>query len=101
MTKEEADLAQRYNAPCLIDREGYGSQQYYIKELIRWRDPLLNNEFKYSAVMWNRQLPRHGVVTVNIHSIKLVPGFDKFIENKLKERSERRNFEELKSKLKN
>ena len=45
MTKEEADLAQRYNVPCLIDREGYGSQQYYIKELIRWRDPLLNNEF--------------------------------------------------------
>ena len=101
MTKEEADLAQKYNVPCLIDREGYGNQQYYIKEFIRWRDPLLNNMFRYSATMWNRQLPKHGLVTVDVHSIKLVPGFDKFIKNKLKERSERRNFEELKSKLKN
>lgn len=101
MTKEEADLAQRYNVPCLIDREGYGNQQYYIKEFIRWRDPLLNNEFRYSATMWNRQLPKYGVVTVNIRNIKLVPGFDKFIENKLSKRSERKDLEELKSKLKN
>lgn len=101
MTKEEADLAQRYNVPCLINREGYGSQQYYIKEFTRRRDPLLNNTFQYSATMWNQQLPRYGLVTVDIGKIKLVPGFDKFIENKLKERAEKQAVSNLKKKLQN
>lgn len=101
MTKEEADLVQRYNLPCLIDREGYGNQQYFIKELTRWRDVQLNNEFAYSATMWNRQLPRHGLVTLDISKIKIVPGYDKFIENKLKERREKQAVESLKKELTN
>ena len=35
MTKEQADLAQRYNVGCLLDMEGYQGKILYIKELIR------------------------------------------------------------------
>lgn len=104
MTKEQADLAQCYNVGCILEMEGYEGKILYIKELIRWRDPWRNknsNEFAYSVTLWNKNEPRHNIVQADISKVRIMPGFDKFIENKLKERSERRNFEELKSSLQN
>lgn len=102
MTKEQADLAQRYNVGCLLDMEGYKGKILYIKELIRWREPWRNknsNKFAYSVTLWNKNEPRYGIVQVDISKVKIMPGFDKFIENKLKERVERQAVEKLKSEL--
>lgn len=101
MTKEQADLAQRYNVGCILDREGYEGKILFIKELIRGRVPWKKDDFQYSVTLWNKNEPRHNIVQTDISKVRIMPGFDKFIENKLKERSERRNFEELKSSLQN
>lgn len=101
MTKEQADLAQRYNVGCLLDREGYEGKILYIKELTRGRVPWKKDDFQYSVTLWNKNEPRHNIVQTDISKVRIMPGFDKFIKNKLKERSERRNFEELKSSLQN
>lgn len=99
MTKEQADLAQRYNVGCILDREGYEGKILYIKELIRGRVPWKKDDFQYSVTLWNKNEPRHSVVTVEISKVQIMPGFDKFIENKLKEREERQAMEELKKEL--
>lgn len=102
MTKEQADLAQRYNVGCLLDMEGYQGKILYIKELIRWREPWRNknsNEFAYSVTLWNKNEPRHSIIQTDISKVRIMPGFDKFIDNKLKERAERQAVEKLKSEL--
>lgn len=104
MTKEEADLAQRYNVGCLLDREGYEGKILYIKELIRWRAPWRcknSNEFAYSVTLWNQKDPRHSIVQSDISKVQIMPGFNKFIENKLKERTEKQAVSDLKKKLQN
>ena len=99
MTKEQADLAQRYNVGCLLDREGYEGKILYIKELIRCRVPWKKDDFQYSVTLWNKNEPRHNIVQTDISKVQIMPGFDKFIENKLKERDERQAMEKLKSEL--
>lgn len=99
MTKEQADLAQRYNVGCLLDREGYEGKILYIKELKRARVSWKKDDFQYSVTLWNKNEPRHSIVTVEISKVHIMPGFDKFIENKLKERAERQAMEKLKKEL--
>ena len=99
MTKEQADLAQRYNVGCLLDREGYEGKILYIKELKRARVSWKKDDFQYSVTLWNKNEPRHSIVTVEISKVQIMPGFDNFIENKLKERAERQAMEKLKSEL--
>lgn len=101
MTKEEADLAQRYNVGVMINEPGYEGKMLFIKEFIRWRDPRLNNKFAYSLVLWNRNEPRHSLVQTDIGKVEIMPGFKQLIDSKLKERADKQAVEELKEKLKN
>lgn len=100
MTKEEADLAQRYNVGVMIKEPEYEGKMLFIKEFIRWRDPRLNNQFAYSLVLWNKNEPRHSLVQIDIGKVEIMTGFKQFIESKLKERADKQAFEELKEKLK-
>lgn len=99
MTKEQADLAQRYNVGCLLDREGYEGKILYIKELIRGRVPWKKDDFQYSVTLWNKNEPRRGVVQIDIMHVEIMPGWKEFIKKKLDERAEQQAFEELKKKI--
>lgn len=100
MTKEEADLAQRYNVGVMINEPGYEGKILFIKEFIRWRDPRLNNQFAYSIVLWNRNEPRHSLVQIDIGKVEILPGFKQLIDSKLKERADKQAVESLKKELK-
>lgn len=100
MTKEEADLAQRYNVGVMINEPGYEGKMLFIKEFIRWRDPRLNNKFAYSLVLWNRNEPRHSLVQTDIGKVEIMPGFKQLIDSKLKERADKQAVESLKKELK-
>ena len=99
MTKDEADMAQRYNICVTIKDPAHEGKIKYIKEFIRWRDPRLHNEFAYSVVLWNKNEPRYGVTQVDIGKVEIVPGFKQFIDNKLKERADKQALENLKREL--
>lgn len=99
MTKEEADLAQRYNVGVMIKKPGYEGELFFIKEFIRWRDSLLNNQFAYSLVLWNKNEPRHNLVQIDIGKVEIMPGFKQFIDKKLNERREKQAVESLKKEL--
>lgn len=101
MTKEEADLAQRYNVGVVIKRPGYDGKIYYISEFIRWRDPRLSDKFSYSCWVENQNEPRRGAVKVDIYQLDIMPGWKQFIESKLKERTEQQAVTNLKKQLKN
>lgn len=101
MTPEEADLAQRYNIPCIrldLDIEDR-KHLYYIKDLIRWRAAWNKHDFQYSAVLWNKNDPRHNLTQINVAEVSIAPGWDKFIENKIAERNDRRQYEEFRKEL--
>lgn len=100
MTKEEADLAQRYNVGVMINEPGYEGKMLFIKEFIRWRDPRLNNQFAYSLVLWNRNEPRNSLVQIDIGKVEIMPGFKQLIDSKLKERADKQAVESLKKELK-
>ena len=100
MTKEEADLAQRYNVGVMINEPGYEGKMLFIKEFIRWRDPRLNNKFAYSLVLWNKNEPRHSLVQTDIGKVEIMPGFKQLIDSKLKERADKQAVESLKKELK-
>ena len=100
MTKEEADLAQRYNVGVMIKEPEYEGKMLFIKEFIRWRDPRLNNQFAYSLVLWNRNEPRHSLVQTDIGKVEIMPGFKQLIDSKLKERADKQAVESLKKELK-
>ena len=100
MTKEEADLAQRYNVGVMINEPGYEGKMLFIKEFIRWRYPRLNNQFAYSLVLWNRNEPRNSLVQIDIGKVEIMPGFKQLIDSKLKERADKQAVESLKKELK-
>lgn len=87
MTLEQADIAQRYNIGVIITREGYSLKSiFHIKELIRWRDPVINNKFAYSVTVEQQNEPRHNRVQLDISKVEIMPGFEDFVYKKIDEK---------------
>ena len=93
--KERLDIAQRYNLSVFKDNDP--TMQYKIKEFVK---RIKDGIFIYTCTLWNKHEPRHALTDeIPIERIALVPGWDKFVENKIAEHNERRQYEELKKEL--
>ena len=92
--KERLDIAQRYNLSVFKYND---RMQYKIKEFVK---RIKDGMFIYACVLWNKKEPRHALTDeIPIEQITVVPGWDKFIENKIADRNDRRQYEEFKKEL--
>lgn len=94
--KDLIDIAQRYNVGVLTEnKDCQKNLQYKIKEFIRRGNSEIG--FTYFVTLWNKNEPKYALTDpVPIDEITIVPGWDKFVMSKLKERADKQAVESLK-----